>query len=54
MALEGETGAVQSLVIGAGVNVSHRREDFSPDVAEMAASLAMEGYEVSRPAWPPP
>ena len=50
MALEGETGAVQSLVIGAGVNVSHRREDFSPDVAEMAASLAMEGYEVSRPA----
>ena len=50
MALEGETGAVQSLVIGAGVNVSHRREDFSPDVAEIAASLAMEGYEVSRPA----
>ena len=50
MALEGEIGAVQSLVIGAGVNVSHRREDFSPDVAEMAASLAMEGYEVSRPA----
>lgn len=50
MALEGETGTVQSLVIGAGVNVSHRREDFSPDVAEVATSLAMEGCAASRPA----
>ena len=50
MALEGETGVVQSLVIGAGVNVSHSREDFGPEVAEMATSLALEGCAVSRPA----
>lgn len=48
MALEGETGMVQSLVIGAGVNVSHSREDFGPAVAEMATSLALEGYAVPR------
>ena len=50
MALEGETGTVQSLVIGAGVNVSQGREDFSPEVAEIATSLAQEGRRVSRPA----
>lgn len=48
MALEGETGMTASLVIGAGVNVSHTSEDFGPEVASLATSLAMEGYEVSR------
>ena len=50
MALEGETGQTQSLVIGAGVNVSHTAEDFGPQVSQMATSLAQEGYPVSRPA----
>lgn len=50
MALEGETGMTQFLVIGAGVNVSHSREDFGPQVAEIATSLALEGFFVSRPA----
>ncbi len=45
MALEGENA---SLVIGAGVNVSFSREDFGPEVADIATSLAMEGYPVSR------
>ena len=50
MALEGETQMTQSLVIGAGVNVSHTPEDFGPQVSRMATSLAQEGYSVSRPA----
>lgn len=48
LALEGETGRTQSLVIGAGVNVSHTPEDFGPEVSQMATSLAQEGYPVSR------
>ena len=39
-----------ALVLGVGVNVDHRREDFSPEVADMATSLAMEGFDVSRAA----
>lgn len=50
LALEGETQMTQSLVIGAGVNTSHTDEDFGPQVAVMATSLAQEGYAVSRPA----
>lgn len=50
MAVEGETGLTQSLVIGAGVNVSHTPEDFGPEVAKMATSLAQEGYRASRAA----
>lgn len=48
MALEGETGLTQSLVIGAGVNVGHTPEDFGPEVASMATSLNQEGCPVSR------
>ncbi len=50
LSVEGETGMAESLVIGAGVNVSHHREDFGPEVAEIATSLALEGHPVSRPA----
>lgn len=51
LSLEGETGRVQYLVVGVGVNVSQTAADFSPEVAEMATSLAMElGRPVSRPA----
>lgn len=39
------------LVLGIGLNVSQTAEDFSPDVAEMATSLAVElERPVSRPA----
>lgn len=51
LSVEGETGRVQHLVLGIGVNVRHAAEDFSPEVAEMATSLLMElGRQVSRPA----
>lgn len=51
LSLEGETGRIQYLVLGIGVNVLQTAEDFSPEVAEMAASLAMAlGRPVSRPA----
>lgn len=50
LSLEGETQTTQSLVIGAGVNVSHSAGDFGPQVAEIATSLAQEGVAVSRPA----
>lgn len=50
MSLEGETGLVQYLVMGAGVNVLQRAEDFSPEVGSMATSLSLElGREISRP-----
>ena len=50
IALEGETGRAESLVIGAGVNVSHTPEDFGPEVSRMATSLVQEGFPVSRAA----
>lgn len=50
LAVESETGLTQYLVIGAGVNVRQGPEDFSPEVAAMATSLAREGYPVSRAA----
>ena len=39
-----------ALILGVGVNVHHRREDFQGEVADLAASLAMEGYSASRAA----
>ena len=51
LSLEGESGRVQYLVIGAGLNVLHTSEDFSPEVRPVATSLAQElGRPVSRPA----
>lgn len=50
MALEGETGQTEFLVIGAGINVRQGADTFPPEVAEIATSLAAEGHETSRPA----
>ena len=51
MALEGETGNLQYLVIGMGINVHQRLEDFGPELSEIAVSLDMAmGGPVSRPA----
>ena len=42
---------INHIVVGIGINVLHTAEDFSPDVAAVATSLAMElGRPVSRPA----
>lgn len=48
--LEAETGRLQSMVLGIGINVAQRPEDFSPEVREMAISLLQAlGKRVSRP-----
>lgn len=50
MALESESGQIQYIVIGAGVNVLNTPEDFPDEVAGKAASLAMLGSPgTSRP-----
>ena len=50
MSLEAETGRVQSLVLGIGINVGQGPEDFSPEVREVATSLGQVlGRAVSRP-----
>ena len=51
LSLEGETGRVQDLVLGIGINVSQGPEDFTPEVREIATSLVQAlGRPVSRPA----
>lgn len=51
MGIEGESGALQYVVVGIGINVNHQRSDFSGDVADMATSLRMElGEPVARSA----
>lgn len=51
MSVNGETGNLQYLVMGMGVNVCQRREDFSPDVQTKATSLSAElNRPVSRSA----
>ena len=50
LSLEAETGRVQSLVLGIGINVLQEPEDFSPEVQEVATSLLqVTGTAVSRP-----
>jgi len=41
MALESESGRVQHMIVGVGVNVHHSEEDFSAEVAQLASSLDM-------------
>ena len=49
MAVEGESGALQYLVCGVGINANHAPEDFSDDIRPIAASLAQElGRPVDR------
>ena len=49
MALESESGRVQYMIVGAGINVHHSAEDFSPEVAALASSLDLScGKTISR------
>lgn len=51
LSLEGETGRVQHLALGIGLNVLQTESDFSPEVRRIATSLSQElGRPVSRPA----
>lgn len=50
MSVESESGYVQYVIIGIGVNVTEQEGDFPPEIRPMATSLAMEtGTEPSRP-----
>ena len=50
MSVEAESGHVQYLVLGIGLNVHQGEEDFSAEVSGMATSLRMAlGRRVSRP-----
>ncbi|MCD8323179.1 MAG: biotin--[acetyl-CoA-carboxylase] ligase [Oscillospiraceae bacterium] len=49
LAVEGESGALQYLITGIGVNANHAPADFPPEVAPVAVSLAEHlGYPVNR------
>ncbi len=51
LSVEGESGALQYVVVGIGVNVAHTREDFAGELENVATSLAIEtGERVSRSA----
>ena len=42
LGLEPGTGKIDHLVVGIGLNVNQSREDFAPELREMATSLALE------------
>ena len=49
--MEGESGALQYVVIGIGINANLEKDDFSEDVAQIATSLRLElGRPVCRAA----
>ncbi len=51
LSFEGESGAVQYAVMGVGVNVSQKSEDFSEETGKIATSLEREtGKKISRAA----
>lgn len=45
MGIEGESGALQYVVTGMGINISQTAEDFTPEVAAVATSLAQHMEE---------
>lgn len=42
LGLESESNALEYLIPGIGINVNHRPEDFSPEIRDIAASLAQQ------------
>lgn len=49
MSIEGESGALQYIVTGIGINVGQRPEDFPEDIRDIAGSLSMAaGHPISR------
>ena len=42
MGIEGESGQLQYVVVGIGLNVNHQSGDFTPEIEKMATSLALE------------
>ena len=51
LSMEGESGALQYVIIGIGINVAHTREDFAGELENIATSLNLEtGKDISRAA----
>ena len=51
LSMEGESGALQYVIIGIGINVAHTREDFAGELENIATSLELEvGAPVARAA----
>ena len=51
LSMEGESGALQYVIVGIGLNVAQTREDFAGDLERIATSLDLEtGREISRAA----
>ena len=49
MSVESESGQIQHLVVGIGLNVNHETKDFPPELSEIASSLFIEtGKRVNR------
>ncbi|MBQ1844079.1 MAG: biotin--[Lachnospiraceae bacterium] len=50
--MEAENGIAENVVVGIGVNVHHRKEDFAPEIRDMATSIDLEldGQRASRRA----
>ena len=42
MSLNRDTNALEYLVAGIGINVNHKKEDFDPELRDIATSLSME------------
>ena len=51
MSVESETGRIDSIIIGIGINVNTAKDDFPEDIRDIASSIAAEtGNRVSRTA----
>ena len=49
MSIESESGQIQHLIVGIGLNVNHDAQDFPPELCEIASSLFLEtGKSISR------
>ena len=51
MSVESETGRIDSIIVGIGINVNNEEQDFPEEIKEIATSICLEtGRQVSRPA----
>ncbi len=51
MSIESETGRIDSIIIGIGININNEETDFPEDLREIASSIAvLSGHQVSRSA----
>ncbi len=46
LSLESESGLIDNIVVGIGINVNHKPEDFPEEIREIASSIS---YEINKP-----